>query len=53
MIQRQPQDKIRETGSNNTTTGHQLSCGHSSDDEMCFGGMYRYPASGSNLFCPF
>lgn len=53
MIQLQPQDKIRVTCSYNNTTGHQLSFGDSSDDEMCFGGMYRYPASGSNLFCPF
>ena len=52
-IQLQAGDKIRVTCSYDNTTGGPISFGDSSDDEMCFGGMYRYPASGSALFCPF
>jgi hypothetical protein len=31
-------------------TGAPVSFGDSSDQEMCFGGLYRYPATGANLF---
>jgi hypothetical protein len=51
-IQLQPQDKIRVTCSYNNTTGGVIGFGDSSDEEMCFGGMYRYPAANSILFCP-
>jgi hypothetical protein len=45
-------DQIRTTCTWNNTTGQQQGFGDSSDEEMCFTGMYRYPASqnGSNLF---
>lgn len=51
-IQLQPQDRIRVTCKYNNTTMGQVGFGDSSDEEMCFGGMYRYPASNSILFCP-
>lgn len=51
-IQLQPQDKIQVTCTYNNTTGGEVRFGDSSDKEMCFGGMYRYPAANSILFCP-
>jgi hypothetical protein len=51
-IQLQAQDKIRVTCRYNNTTGAAVGFGDSSDNEMCFGGMYRYPAQDSVLFCP-
>jgi hypothetical protein len=50
-IQLQSGDKIRVTCMFKNTTGKQIMWGDSSDEEMCFGGMYRYPAQGSILFC--
>jgi hypothetical protein len=41
------------TCSYNNTTGAAVGFGDSSDNEMCFAGMYRYPAANSSLFCPF
>jgi hypothetical protein len=32
------------------TSGSPINFGDSSDDEMCFVGFYRYPATGANLF---
>jgi hypothetical protein len=32
------------------TTGHLVTVGESSDDEMCFSGLYRYPAANAGLF---
>jgi hypothetical protein len=52
-IQLQANDKIRVTCGYNNTTGATVNWGDSSDKEMCFGGMYRYPAQGSSLFCAF
>ena len=49
----QNNDKIKVTCTYNNTTGGTLNFGDSSDDEMCFGGMYRYPSNGANLFCAF
>ncbi|HEY5951729.1 MAG TPA: hypothetical protein VIV40_39815, partial [Kofleriaceae bacterium] len=51
-IQLQANDKINVTCYYNNTTGGKVYFGDSSDDEMCFGGMYRYPAANSSLFCP-
>ncbi len=49
-IQLQAQDKIHvECRYNNP--GPAVMWGDSSDEEMCFSGMYRYPAQGSILFC--
>ncbi len=33
------------------TTGSAIAFGDSSDAEMCFAGLYRYPKDGSSLFC--
>lgn len=45
-------DQIRVTCTWRNTTGNPVGFGESSDSEMCFSGMYRYPApaSGSDLF---
>lgn len=51
-VQLQNGDQIRVTCTYlNPSTG-ELKWGDSSDEEMCFGGMYRYPSQGSILFCP-
>jgi hypothetical protein len=50
-IQVQANDKIKVTCSYLNDTGGVVTFGDSSDKEMCFGGMYRYPASNSNIFC--
>ena len=45
-------DQLRTTCTWVNTTGTQIRFGESSDEEMCFTGLYRYPAapSGTNLF---
>lgn len=43
-------DQIRVTCSWINTTGSSLGFGDSSDTEMCFAGLYRYPAANTNLF---
>jgi hypothetical protein len=50
-IQVQQGDKIRVTCSYLNDTGGVITFGDGSDKEMCFGGMYRYPASNSSIFC--
>lgn len=50
-IQLQQGDQIKVTCSYVNNTGVTVNWGDSSDEEMCFGGMYRYPASNSILFC--
>ncbi|HSD88318.1 MAG TPA: hypothetical protein VLB44_12410, partial [Kofleriaceae bacterium] len=52
-IQVQNNDKIRVTCTYVNNTGASVSFGDGSDKEMCFGGMYRYPSTNSNLFCVF
>jgi hypothetical protein len=42
---------IRTTCTYVNNTGHTLMFGESSNDEMCFTGMYRYPAGGSLFSC--
>jgi hypothetical protein len=52
VIPLQANDKITvECRYNNPSATSTLNWGDSSDEEMCFGGMYRYPAQGSILFC--
>jgi hypothetical protein len=41
-------DRIDVTCTWNNTTGTAKTFGDKSTDEMCFGGIYRYPASGQN-----
>lgn len=43
-------DRIRVTCTYLNDVGHDVGFGDSSDEEMCFGGLYRYPATGSILF---
>jgi hypothetical protein len=49
----QQNDKVRVTCTYVNNTGAPVGFGDSSDAEMCFGGMYRYPSNGSSLFCVF
>ena len=32
-------------------TGHNVTFGESSDDEMCFSDLFYYPAQGANFVC--
>lgn len=50
-VQLQPQDKIRVTCNYDNPATTELKWGDGSDEEMCFGGMYRYPSQNSILFC--
>lgn len=43
-------DKLWTTCSYKNNTGNAEMFGESSLDEMCFTGLYRYPATGDNLF---
>jgi hypothetical protein len=43
-------DEIRVTCTFVNDTGSPVTWGDSSDAEMCFAGMYRYPATSSSLF---
>ena len=43
-------DMIRVTCRYNNTTGGIVTFGESSNQEMCFTGMYRYPAANTGLF---
>lgn len=43
-------DQVRVECTFVNTTGRTVTFGDSSDAEMCFAGLYRYPAQGSNLF---
>jgi Copper type II ascorbate-dependent monooxygenase, C-terminal domain len=44
-------DKITTTCDYVNTTGHEVDFGESSTDEMCFTGLYRYPAANNLLGC--
>ncbi|HEY4182716.1 MAG TPA: hypothetical protein VGM90_38055 [Kofleriaceae bacterium] len=50
LIQVHSGDQITATCTWTNTTGATMHFGESSTDEMCFIGMYRYPAVGSNIF---
>ena len=50
VVQVQSGDVIRVTCSFLNNTGRTVLFGESSESEMCFSGMYRYPAAGSGLF---
>jgi hypothetical protein len=43
--------RIETTCTYVNTTGHSVSFGDGSDKEMCFTGMYKYPAGGSLFQC--
>jgi hypothetical protein len=44
-------ESVRAECTWNNTTGSTVIFGDSSDKEMCFAGLYRYPRSGENIFC--
>ena len=44
-------DKLETTCTYRNTTGMPVPYGESSNDEMCFTGIYRYPAGGNLLAC--
>jgi hypothetical protein len=44
-------ESIRVHCTYNNTTGTTVYFGDSSEDEMCFSGLYRYPAANDGLFC--
>jgi hypothetical protein len=43
-------DKLWTTCTYQNNTGNTMTFGESSLNEMCFTGIYRYPATGGNLF---
>lgn len=49
-IQVQTNDRIRVTCTWSNTSGRVVRFGDSSDQEMCFSGLYRYPAANSGIF---
>jgi Copper type II ascorbate-dependent monooxygenase, C-terminal domain len=49
-IQVQQGDQIKVTCTYNNTTSQPVVFGDSSNDEMCFVGMYRYPAGNGSIF---
>lgn len=44
-------DKVRVECTHNNTTAGRVTFGESTLQEMCFAGLYRYPADGSNFMC--
>jgi hypothetical protein len=44
-------DKVRVDCTHNNTTANRVTFGESTLQEMCFAGLYRYPADGSNFMC--
>ena len=48
-FQVQAQDQIKVTCRYDNTTGASVMFGDSSDNEMCFTGMYRYPSQNASL----
>jgi hypothetical protein len=48
-FQVQAGDQIKVTCSYDNTTGQPVTFGDSSDNEMCFTGMYRYPSLNASL----
>lgn len=43
-------DRIRVTCTYRNNTGQTVLWGESSNEEMCFTGLYRYPAAGADIF---
>jgi hypothetical protein len=46
-------DTLTTTCTYVNTTGSPVSFGESSNNEMCFTGIYRYPAGGNLLACAY
>lgn len=45
-------DQVRVTCTYVNTSGTTVTYGDGADSEMCFAGLYRFPAQGSNEYCP-
>jgi hypothetical protein len=50
MVEVLPGDQIRVTCTYLNTTGQLVTIGDGSNQEMCFSGLYRYPARNAGLF---
>ena len=46
-----PGDKVRVECTHNNTTATKVTFGESTLSEMCFAGLYRFPADGSPFMC--
>jgi hypothetical protein len=44
-------DRVRVECTHQNTTGSTVRFGDSSLQEMCFAGLYRYPAAGGYFIC--
>jgi Copper type II ascorbate-dependent monooxygenase, C-terminal domain len=44
-------DRVRVECKHNNTTAERVTFGESTLEEMCFAGIYRYPADGSHFMC--
>jgi hypothetical protein len=45
-------DRVRVTCTFVNASGNAVTYGDGPDKEMCFAGLYRFPATGSNQYCP-
>lgn len=52
MAQVHPGDKVRVTCTYVNNSGVEVTYGDSANSEMCFAGLYRFPAAGSDEYCP-
>ncbi len=50
LVQVQSGDRINVKCTYHNNTGSPVTQGDSSDQEMCFSGLYKYPASGAGIF---
>jgi hypothetical protein len=48
-----PNDKITTFCTYNNNTGHTVTFGESTNNEMCFSSTYYYPADGASFICGF
>ncbi len=52
MAQVRSGDKVRVTCTYVNNSGGEVTYGDGAQSEMCFAGLYRYPAIGSDEYCP-
>lgn len=52
MAQVRVGDKVRVTCTYVNNSGVEVTYGDSANSEMCFAGLYRFPAAGSDEYCP-
>ena len=50
-VQLQKGDRVRVECTHHNTTAQRVTFGESTLQEMCFAGLYRYPADGSSFMC--